>query len=351
MSLKKLQKMVQGYRGKAQAPTGVSEFSTWFAFEETASLLWENAFSFNEDDSEIYALAEELKDYFKSQLQEARVVVPEPSQPGKIKLKVPSATESAQPITARRITLQVPGRGGSADSPGPPTTNSADSTTRSVGLNGAGRLSLAVDKGRSLSASVTSPTPSVPSIVKREEATRNSPAAAAIRVGPPSSHLLPNGTVPQNQRAPALERNRRLQDRTVQDAVLSSLQIRTPPQKTVMPNPVSFEIFPDPINLHQSVTLNVPTNQTHLQVLPKIASFVASEHRQYKLFMIFNNQILRPMRVDGSGIQLYEIQLTIGRINTIEVHLVVAIPKNQRQPDGPEAEVERVTVMFNVMRS
>ena len=60
LSLKGLQKLVRGIHGRAP-PTGVSEFKGWAAFEERASLLWVNAHLYNEEGSEIYNLATELK--------------------------------------------------------------------------------------------------------------------------------------------------------------------------------------------------------------------------------------------------------------------------------------------------
>lgn len=60
LSLKKLQKMVKGIQGRGDT-TGVTEFKSWAHFEDKAKLLWENAYFFNEDTSEIYGVAQELE--------------------------------------------------------------------------------------------------------------------------------------------------------------------------------------------------------------------------------------------------------------------------------------------------
>lgn len=60
MSLKKLWRSVKGMQGRGGA-TGVSHFKSWAAMEERASLLWTNAFYYNEEGSEISELAKELK--------------------------------------------------------------------------------------------------------------------------------------------------------------------------------------------------------------------------------------------------------------------------------------------------
>ena len=60
ISLVSLQKRVKGISKKTDV-AGVSEFRTWAAFQEEASNLWENAFFYNEDGSEISKRAAKLK--------------------------------------------------------------------------------------------------------------------------------------------------------------------------------------------------------------------------------------------------------------------------------------------------
>lgn len=60
LSLKKLQKATKGVQGRNDA-TGVTEFKSWAQFDEKSKLLWTNAYYYNEDTSDIYALAQELE--------------------------------------------------------------------------------------------------------------------------------------------------------------------------------------------------------------------------------------------------------------------------------------------------
>lgn len=60
LSLRKLQKIVKGTQSRYDTP-GVSEFKNWAAFEERSQLLWDNAYFYNEEGSEIYELARELE--------------------------------------------------------------------------------------------------------------------------------------------------------------------------------------------------------------------------------------------------------------------------------------------------
>lgn len=51
--------MVNGTQSRSD--NGVSEFKSWAALEEKASLLWRNAYYYNEEGSDIYELARELE--------------------------------------------------------------------------------------------------------------------------------------------------------------------------------------------------------------------------------------------------------------------------------------------------
>ncbi|KAL1895586.1 hypothetical protein Cpir12675_003171, partial [Ceratocystis pirilliformis] len=78
LSLRKLKKHVQGFQTK-KLITGVTQFRTWKAFEEKASLLWSNAYYYNEEGSEIYDIAKDLEVFFKKHLKEAKTHTIEPT--------------------------------------------------------------------------------------------------------------------------------------------------------------------------------------------------------------------------------------------------------------------------------
>ena len=61
-SLQTLWEHTQGIDSeKKGAATGVSRSGTWDEFEAEASMIWANAYHYNEDDSEIFNLAKELE--------------------------------------------------------------------------------------------------------------------------------------------------------------------------------------------------------------------------------------------------------------------------------------------------
>lgn len=63
VSLDAVRKKVRGIHGKSssQQGTGVSDFTTWAAFEEEVSFIWKNCREYNEDGSEMYMLADEFE--------------------------------------------------------------------------------------------------------------------------------------------------------------------------------------------------------------------------------------------------------------------------------------------------
>lgn len=60
VSLKGLQKRVRGIKGRNE-PTGISDFKTWATFYDEVSLIWKNAWHYNEDGSDVSIQAHELK--------------------------------------------------------------------------------------------------------------------------------------------------------------------------------------------------------------------------------------------------------------------------------------------------
>lgn len=51
---------MKGIHGRGEK-SGITEYKTWAAFEEKASLLWQNAYFYNEDGSDIAEMAKELE--------------------------------------------------------------------------------------------------------------------------------------------------------------------------------------------------------------------------------------------------------------------------------------------------
>lgn len=178
LSLKALQKQVKGIHGR-QPATGVSDFKSWAAFEERASLLWDNAHFYNEENSPIYNLATELKRFFEAELEKAKAVVKEPPQPQKIKLRVPSQPQSTPPATGGPKKITIVHGGGSATATPTPQTADTDNAVKGQSVqrtpmqasNGVAAIGQFVPPSQppnrsSISAPMPSPSPALP--VKEE---------------------------------------------------------------------------------------------------------------------------------------------------------------------------------------
>ncbi|OHE93497.1 hypothetical protein CORC01_11183 [Colletotrichum orchidophilum] len=368
MSLRKLQKITKGVRGRNEA-TGSSDLKSWAAFEETASLLWKNAFFYNEEGSEIYELAQELQDFFADELKQAKAAVPEPSQP-KIKLKVQQPAIE-QPTASKKITIHVGGKSESADSPAPAISQSAgvlindqaplaNGTARQVGLPA---VSAAMDRLRSTSAA--SPSPSVANNIKREDATRPSPVVTPGQPSTPSAFqppasqttnlssatFQPIGVVqpqpqanatPQPPPKPLWDQQFRAPGKSVADALISNLTVQTHPMINAGGR---FEITLLPLEREckQSMTVHLPAGQLRIQIIATMPTFLEKDERQWRLYVSVNRQVVHQFHpIQGQVLpvnaRVFDVQLQAGTVNEIEVSVAAALPKGQKLPSGADFE-------------
>jgi hypothetical protein len=364
ISLKKLQKMAKGIQGRNDA-TGMSEFKTWASFEEKATLLWTNAFFYNEEDSEIYALAQELEKIFYKHFKEAQAAVPEPTQP-KIKLKVGQGTDT--PTPAKKITIHVGGRGGSDDSPAVQTVPSTDAPATipdAPAAAAAGAVQPAqLIKTRSASG-IASPSPSVqPGHLKAEESARMSPAmppqlpahtAGQFAVVTPRPSVPPQMPVQVQQPAPIphspLEPKRlRPAGHGLKNALISRLRIQAHPSIQA-DSGVLLSVMPHRREMQQSATVSVAANYNRVLIVPQLPDFL--QDRQYNLWVLIDKQPLKltPHQIPNQlpSERVFDVMLHPG-VNVIEAHLIAAIPFAERVPGESDVELEIFTVFVNVMR-
>ncbi|KAJ5037443.1 uncharacterized protein L3040_007618 [Drepanopeziza brunnea f. sp. 'multigermtubi'] len=402
VSLRTLKKGTKGIRGKAAA-TGVSSYQSWGAFEHEASHIWKNAIKFNKDGSPIFLLAHEFKVFFTKVFPEIKKVVPDgapaispkisaippktPALPPRIKLK----TKSAQPPP--KITLRMPGRPSPADSPAPqPIAPAPVAIQAANGTSGRNPFASAVpapsldqlERARSASGSVASPTPSHSASVKNEEASRNSPAVqaplntfrgsnhAVSTPGIPANGMLPPSTPGQstthfnsvgyaqsfNHQAqytppnPGFDSKWRQAGKTAADAMITNLCLATHPGLNISRH-FRMDLPPSPVMAQQSITINLPSTHYYLQIKPTIAPSLLE--RQHKLFVTSGTQRLNAMPlIPGHPVDprhpLFEARLLPG-VNRIELELIAALPKGSGKPaSGQDVELEKITVFANLLR-
>ncbi|CAN8100916.1 unnamed protein product [Discula destructiva] len=381
MSLKKMWRAIQGMQGRS-GKTGASLYKTWAAFEQEANLLWTNAQYYNEEGSEIYDLAGELRDAFYEQFNEARAVVQEPSQP-KIKLRAPSAAQPplSAPAKPKRITIHVGGgREGSQESPAPHAGPSSNAATPQPAPNGGAARPVPVSTPAATlnQGPATIPTGAAPF---QEELARQTPAvpaqvsngysSSAFRpvmqtangLGPSQKPSMVNGHAPVPAAAPApvapiprkslLDVKYRGTGLGVKDAVLTNLCIRTPldnnPEKRFV-----FNVPPHPELLQQHFTINLGPTQWKLQIVARVSADLYPQMRPYKLFIMVNGKILlhdnpnsrEPLQ---AGEVAFDASLHQG-VNTISVHMIAALPEGKKMPNGADAVMEKILVLANVAK-
>ncbi|KAM0222756.1 hypothetical protein ACHAPA_001284 [Fusarium lateritium] len=377
VSIRKLQKMVKGMHARGET-TGSSDFKSWASFEEKAKLLWTNAYFFNEEGSEIYSVAQELEEFFYDQLKQAQAAVAEPSQP-KIKLKVGGSSDAPTP-GPKKITIHVGGQRDSADSPAP--AQQKEAITNGLNVNGATRTSTPaqatnpqVEKARSASASaLPSPSPSTQAAPNTEEAAKATPAplirtlsGAAVQGTPGVPTTAP---VPAPAPAPAPvpvappqpihnplingymeQKHPRRAGKGIDDALIETMKIQVHPSLQSH-SPILATIKPNPLEMDQGATLNLPTHLTRILVVTAIPNHL--QNRQYSLWTLVNRQPLKPILHQAPGQKpherAFEAMLHPG-VNVLESHLIAAIPRDERVPGGPEVDLETFTITVNVLRN
>lgn len=284
--------------------------------------------------------------FFQAQLKAAQKVVQEPAQP-KIKLKVGQQQQQSEstPTAAKKITIHV--GNGRVDSPTPAAASPAPAAAAQHTS-----MSLApVDKARSVSVAAASPSPSVqasqlpgspavrPPSVSSNTATTPYPPAAPVPVAPPAP-VIP--LEPKRPRAPG---------KTAKDALLSSLRLHL--YSHLHGLPTTATVLPDPLSTTQSATLTVPGEYGRATLVARLPEFL--DERQYCLWTLYERQPLKtsiapPLADQTARDRVFETMLHPG-LNTVEAHLVAAIPRAERVPGGPEVELEVFTVYVNVGRS
>ncbi|CAM1504446.1 Fc.00g020370.m01.CDS01 [Cosmosporella sp. VM-42] len=365
VSIRKLQKMVKGVHGRGDVK-GSSDFKTWSAFEEKAKLLWTNAYFYNEEGSEIYALAQELEKFVKKELKKAQTAAPEPPQP-KIKLKVGPTGESTP--TAKKITIHVGGgRGGSVDSPVPQKSQSTEGPANGPVPNGstpAGTpAQLQVEKARSVSVVAPSPSP-IPTTLKAEESSVPSPAALPRPPSVSSGQATPGAVKPPVPTVPAqpvqhnplangyMEQKRfRGAGKGADDALISRVRVFPMPSSSQPHYTPLATVLPNPKEMQTSATINISPSQSRVFIVPHVSGHLRD--RQYSLWTMVNKQPIKPTGHQIPGQLPYERcfeYIFHPGINVVETHLIAAVPRSERTPGGPEVELEVFTIFVNVLRN
>ncbi|KAF2772071.1 Bromodomain-containing protein [Teratosphaeria nubilosa] len=366
VSLKGMAKKIKGIHGR-QEVTGVTDYKTWDAFEEEASFIWRNAKTYNEDGSDMFILANEFEEHFKSLIAEAREKVEEPAGT-RIKLAGPKP----------KVTLNLSQH---RNSPAPGVSIDNDALARqrqavAAGVNGHPPRPPSQPNGaiRTIEPRPnisTAPSGSPVTAVKAEHMPSQSPAPHTIAPLVPQS--LPNGVggmmPPPSMRppsgspfpppppinsytftAPSLLPAVPTRTSPAEQALLPAVTLSTHPHLSGIPKRWSISIPPHPHLSHQSTTLTLPSTHYFLQISPTISKGL-SMGRPYKMFVTLNgtrlNQRDTQFHADsGKRTHVYEGSLAPG-VNRIEVEVAA------QKADGSEKglETEKVTVYASLTKS
>lgn len=117
-------------------------------------------------------------------------------------------------------------------------------------------------------------------------------------------------------------------------------------------HPNVITVLPHPQELQRSGAVNLPPHYSRVFIVTMLPEFLYD--RQYCLWVLINRHPLQPCMQPLPGQhpheRAFEVILHPG-VNVIEAHLIAAIPLAEREPGGPDAELEVFTVFANLMRT
>ncbi|KAI9805429.1 MAG: hypothetical protein M1825_000680 [Sarcosagium campestre] len=136
------------------------------------------------------------------------------------------------------------------------------------------------------------------------------------------------------------------------NALITRLLITTHPGLK-LDRPYKLEIPASDTLLQQSFTINLPMTHHSLQIMPTIAGTVII--RQYRVFVTVNTQRLGPVHQIQQQADprrpTYEARLGQG-VNRVEVEILAGpIRGTPKTGTGPEIEVEKFTLFFNLSKA
>ncbi|KAJ5728561.1 uncharacterized protein N7483_003069 [Penicillium malachiteum] len=399
VSLRSIQKKVRGTDGRKKG-TGMTAFPTWQSFADEVSYLWRNAREYNEDGSEIAALAGVMEEYFDQRVAEVRRIVPDPIQVDghpelpRIRLKVGKNQSESGP---QRLTLKMAGQ--TFEPPKDNKTPSGvtvdnDSLKRQQELIRTESMSQEADthhltpRTRSLRGqkigSPKSSTGTTPSTTEQSHgATGVRDASGGIKSetpltssqrfdmrgpshGPsgvpsdsagglfPHDNLIFNANILRLQLAhmqPPVEKSpidsiwrRAGQDAT--SALIRNVQIATHSSLSLKDG-FYLNIPPSSKLSQQTIAIPLPSSHTLLTVKPTL--ILGSVQRQVKMIAHMGMQHLHPT---GEALTpAYDIQLHPG-ITRVDFEAIAGPARGAPKsgPPGSEVDYERVTIFFNLLR-
>ncbi|CAG7958789.1 unnamed protein product [Penicillium salamii] len=373
VSLRSIQKKVRGTDSRKNT-SKTTAYPTWQSFEEEVGYIWRNAREYNEDDSEISALAGILESYFGQRVAEAKKLVPNPQtddtlEMPRIKLKMstsgpPIAGESTVRMPESSNTITQP-NGQSAnimanqESSRPHQGTSSGSAGQNVSTSPRTRSLKTLDSpGPSVATTSTSDqlNPSVSArglsgLVKNEPpmsmSTSQAPSHAIFGTMADNAQDLSSSNISYQHTGPSpMDSVLRRPGQDSSTALIRNVRITTHASLSLQPD-FCLDIPPSSLVSQQTITIHLPPSHNLLTLKPRLAA--STSQRQVKIVALTGMQ-----RLHSSGdatTPAYDIRLHPG-MTKVDLEAIVGPAKGvpRTGPPGADVEYERVTIFFNLLR-
>ncbi|CAI7631209.1 unnamed protein product [Penicillium bialowiezense] len=371
VSLRSIQKKVRGTDSRKNT-SKTTAYPSWQSFEEEVSYIWKNARAYNEDGSEISALAGILENYFWTRVAEAKKLVPNPQVDGtlempRIKLKMGTSV----PPIAGRLTLKMPTQSSETisqtngqrskimtnheplDSQEAPSGSASQDVSKSPQARS---LRNHHSPGASVGATSTSDqhfqgARGLSSLVKAETpmsmSTPHAPARTAFGTSADSSRQFsPPNTLSYQYPGPSpMDCVLRQSGQDASMALIRNVRVATHTSLSLQPG-FCLDIPPSSLVSQQSLMIHLPSSHNLLTLKPRLAA--STGQRQVKIVALTGMQRLQPS--GNASTPVYDIRLHPG-MTKVDLEAIAGPAKGvpKTGPPGTDVQYERVTVFFNLL--
>ncbi|KAL5615023.1 hypothetical protein BROUX41_005088 [Berkeleyomyces rouxiae] len=347
LSLRKLKKHVQGFQSK-KVTTGVTPFRTWKAFEEKASLLWSNAYYYNEEGSEIYDIAKDLENFFKKQLKDAKAHINEPA---------PSASATKVILKSRTPTIAPPSkiilhanRSRRDDTPESP----AIVVKRTKDEHRASATPVPSRERFKIKTATPAPASAASESDSREDDGDEEMEDADVDVEASDKEAEPEAEAPEEEpepeEPPAVKLKpvslTRYPGKTKNDANLQRVAFQTINMHN-KPHQLIMSAHNSEMRQHHSYHLDGTFLNQKMRIVPKTAPGLF-KNRFVRFYITADKMQLEPSNYTDSPHEYYFETILHRGVNTMEVHCIAGPPEGSQLPDGARYEVEVMSASFNV---
>ncbi|KAK5195497.1 hypothetical protein LTR47_003810 [Exophiala xenobiotica] len=356
----------------------------WDSLAREVRLIWDNAKEYNQEGSEIYAMAEKLESWSEDKMQSLgatpkkniRLSLSQPKLPKALRLKMGSSTP--QPQTAG-FTIDSESLRRQKEEMGEALSHARRASSRNAQVNGSTPVpsNAAISARRSASVATEQTDVKMTDVNGTSTSTPQPQPALPPALQPPTHQQLPtpvremdtpaptapltNGTHPQGSLTPQgsyqgstkqsvipFERQYRDPGKGLESALLGSVIFMTNPNDANNPK---WKLVRRASATRTQTTgfITLPQTYRNIRIIP-LTTLELKSRRRHRVLVMHNSQFYREPNSTVAG--AYDVQLNPGE-NTLSVEVLADLRDGERKDYAPpqlQFDFEKCTLIINVSK-